>query len=441
MKFLKRRQVRPLSVENTGTFQSFFVHSAASSAIVTVCAVIAVVWSNSTLASGYYSLTRAIVTVVVNGFGLSEPFIFWVNDGLMAIFFFAVGLEIKRQIVVGELSSIKKAILPLVAALGGIIVPAIIYYFLNSGGEFSHGWGIPAATDIVVALGVLALLGNRIPVGLKVFLATLAIADNVGAMTIHALLYSHGLSAVFLVASCCIVLLLLLGNRMNVRSTWFYGVLGVVLWCFVLKSGVHATMAGFVLALTIPARPHITPTNVISEARQIVSKMAADTMAVGCMQDNIRQLGLLCHSVQTPLQKFGYALQPFVLYLILPVFALVNAGILLFRFDATSIFSNPVTIGILIGGIFGKVVGVFSFVWLGVRSRIAELPSHTSMANIFGVSWLCGIGFTMSLFMARLAFGESWIMTNVKIGMFCVSVATGIIGYLLLRLQFTSKQE
>lgn len=438
-KRMKHRRLSPKREAFARTFQRFSTHSEASGIILVVCAVIAVVWNNSILSSGYYSLTRAVLTIVVNGFGLAEPFIFWVNDGLMAIFFLAVGLEIKREIVVGELSSVKKAVLPLAAALGGMIFPAIIYFAFNSRGDFSHGWGIPVATDIAFALGVLALLGNRIPIGLKVFLAALAIADDVGAVAVIALFYSHGLSAAFLMASCGVVLLLLLGNRMNIRSSWFYGILGVVLWCFVLKSGIHATVAGVALAMTIPARSRIPSTTFVSQARHVLGEIDADNIIAGQTQDAVQQLESLCDSVQTPLQQFEHALQPFVSYLILPVFALVNAGILLTGLDITAIFGSSVTLGIMSGLVFGKVVGVFSFVWLAIKLRIAELPSGVGMSNMFGVSWLCGIGFTMSLFIAGLAFGESWIMTNAKIGIFCASVAAGIIGYTLLRQQFTSK--
>jgi NhaA family Na+:H+ antiporter len=289
-----------------------------------------------------------------------------------------------------------------------MIFPALIYASFAASGEFSNGWGIPVATDIAFALGVLALLGQRIPLGLKVFLAALAIADDLGAVAVIAIFYSHGLSVAFLLSSCFVVLLLLLGNRFTIRSSWFYAVLGVVLWCFVLKSGIHATVAGVLLAMTIPVKS-----------------------GGGQSESEIERISLL--------ERWEHTLQPLVSYLILPVFALVNTGILLQGLDIAAVFCNSVTVGIMLGLVVGKVAGVSLFVWLAVKLRIASLPSNVSMTNIFGVSWLCGIGFTMSLFIAGLAFGESWIMNNAKIGIFSASILAGIIGYVVLRLQFTSK--
>ena len=434
-----RPAVRRAPVAIARAFQRFFAHSAASGILLVMFAVAALVWINSGYSASYFALLQAQFSLSFNGAALTEPLLLWVNDGLMAIFFLAVGLEIKREFLVGELSTVKKAVLPLAAALGGMMFPAILYVAFNASSEFARGWGIPTATDIAFALGALALLGSRVPVGLKVFLAALAIADDLGAVLVIALFYSHGLSVYHLVMAGLIMLALLAGNKMNVRSAWFYGLLGVVLWFVVLKSGIHATVAGVVLAMTIPARPKIAAGQFAVDAQNVLTEIDPNTITAGQTQDAVQQLESLCDSVQTPLQQFEHALHPFVSYGILPLFALVNAGIYLKNTDIFAALSNSVTLGIISGLVFGKVIGVFSFTWLSVRLRLAELPAGISMNNIFGVSWLCGIGFTMSLFIAGLAFGDSWIMTNAKLGIFCASLLAGGIGYAVLRQQFTPK--
>ncbi|GAB1430810.1 sodium/proton antiporter NhaA [Ignavibacteria bacterium] len=443
---MPRTKKRPYSVKKTPiiiarAFQSFFSHSASGGIILLLCAIIAIIWINSDLTESYKSLLATNLAFKVNDFEFSEPLVLWINDGLMAIFFLAVGLEIKREFLVGELSSRKKAVLPLAAALGGMIFPALIYAAFNSQTEFHHGWGIPTATDIAFALGALALLGNRVPVGLKVFLAALAIADDLGAVLVIALFYSQGLALFFLAAAAVITLLLLAGNKLNIRSLWFYGILGIILWFLMFKSGIHATVAGVVLAFTIPARPRISAPAFASEAKAVIGEVDAENITTGQTQDAVQQLESLCDSVQTPLQQIEHGLQPFVSYLILPVFSLANAGIYLADTDIFAAYSNTVTLGIMLGLVFGKVIGVFSFTWISVKFGIAELPSGISMRNIFGVSWLCGIGFTMSLFVAGLAFGEHQIITNTKLGIFTASLLAGIIGFLVLLRQFTPQAK
>ncbi len=422
-------------------FQNFFAKYVSGGILLLVFAILALLWVNSEFHASYEHLFQTVITVGTHDFGLSERMIFWINDGLMAVFFLAVGLEIKREFLVGELSTSKKAFLPLFAALGGMIFPALIYATFNAQTEFSHGWGIPTATDIAFALGALALLGKRVPLGLKVFLAALAIADDLGAVVVIALFYSKGLALNYIGATALVFVFLLAGNKSNIRSSWFYGIFGIILWWCMLQSGIHATVAGVALALTIPARPRISMTDFAAQSQAAIIEIDAENIHLDKTQDAIQQLESLCDSAQTPLHKFEHALQPYVSYLILPLFSLANAGIYLRNIDLSVAYTSHITLGVMLGLVFGKVVGVFSFTWISVKIGISELPKGITIRNIFGVSWLCGIGFTMSLFVTGLAFADDVATTNAKIGIFTASLAAGMLGYMILQKQLSSNNS
>ena len=355
----------------------------------------------------------------------------------MVVFFFVVGLEIKREMLVGELSSIRQAALPILAALGGVVVPALIYSALNRGGPGAPGWGIPMATDIAFALGVMALLGERVPLGLKVFLTALAIADDIAAVLVIAVFYTTQILWSSLVAAAIIVGLLVIANRLGIRQPLTYLFLGLLLWLAVLDSGVHATIAGVALAFTIPARTTLRPQEFLENCRAVLNhfEQAADSEK-SVMNDDEQQavieaLENACERVQPPLYRMERALHKWVTFLIMPAFALANAGVIL-RGNLSDTFSQPVTLGVIFGLLFGKPVGITLASWLAVRSGIASLPTGVCWKHVHGASWLGGIGFTMSLFVAGLAFSDERMLTMAKIGIFTASACAGVFGSLLL---------
>jgi NhaA family Na+:H+ antiporter len=349
----------------------------------------------------------------------------------MAVFFFMVGLEIKRELLVGELSSLKKAMLPIVAAIGGMIGPALIYTAFNAGTPAVSGWGIPMATDIAFALGVLALLGDRIPVILKVFLAALAIVDDMGAVLVIAIFYTSELALPALLFGGAIFILLLLANKMNLRSPIVYFVLGVGLWFCFLKSGVHATVAGVLLATTIPVTTKINKRKFLAEAKSAINELE-DDQSTKSENELIHTVAALSEDAQSPLHRFEHALQPYVAFFIMPVFAVANAGVALQSGIISSMFS-PVSLGIIAGLIIGKQTGIVLFTWLAVQAGIAALPDMMSWKMIYGVSWLCAIGFTMALFIAGLAFDDEAALNTAKIAILIASSIAGIVGLVLLR--------
>jgi Na+:H+ antiporter, NhaA family len=377
-------------------FQDFLRIEASAGILLLLCTGVALAWANSPAGSLYFEAARATITVGIGRHVLSEPLLFWINDGLMAVFFLVVGLEIKREILVGELSSPRRAALPLIAAAGGMAVPAAIYLALNAGTERSAGWGIPVATDIAFAIGVLTLLGKRVPLGLKVFLTALAIADDLGAVLVIAIFYGGKLDGTALLVAAAILTLLIGANRTGVRKPLFYGLLGVGLWLAVLRSGVHATVAGVLLAAAIPARP-----------RADVEEAAS------------------------PLRRIEEALHPWVMYSIMPVFAFFNSAVI---FDGSPLraLSHPATLGIVLALVVGKPVGIAASSWLAVRFRLAALPEGVAWRQVVGVGCLGGIGFTMSLFIAGLAF-EGPLLVSAKTGILLASTAAGCVGWLVLR--------
>lgn len=366
--------------------------------LLVLMAVLAIVICNTPLSLYYTHFLQTNVTVSVGTAALSKPVILWINDGLMAIFFLLVGLEIKREMIEGELNTRRKAILPAIAALGGMLLPAIIYSSLNWDNPMAmRGWAIPTATDIAFSLGVISLLGSRVPVALKVFLTAVAILDDLGAIIIIAFFYTSELSLVCIIAALLLIILLILLNRCGVTKFLPYAIVGIVLWVFVLESGVHATLSGVILALTYPIYDRKNP-------------------------------------AISPLRTVEENLHPWITYGILPLFAFANAGIPLSGFSLSILFDH-IPLGIACGLFFGKQIGIFTFCWLAVMLGIGEKPQGASWFALYGVAILCGIGFTMSLFIGTLAFGytdiEHYIM--LRIGVLTGSVISSIVGYFILK--------
>jgi len=377
-------------------FTRFFQLEAASGLLLIAAAVLALIINNSPLSYLYSGLLDVPVAVQVGALNIAKPLLLWINDGLMALFFLLIGLEVKREVVDGHLSKPAQVILPATAAVGGMVVPALIYWFIDRDNPAAvAGWAIPTATDIAFALGVLALLGKRVPVSLKLFLMTLAIIDDLGAIIVIALFYSGTLSSVsLLLAAACLVALVAM-NRLGVVKLGPYMIVGLILWVCVLKSGVHATLAGVALALCIPLRTRNAETS--------------------------------------PLLSLEHALHPWVAYAILPIFAFANAGVSLAGMSADS-FTHPVPMGIAVGLLLGKTVGVFGLTWLAVKLRMAALPEGAGWGQILGVAILCGIGFTMSLFVGSLAFapGSSDYAGMDRMGILTGSFFAAVIGYAVI---------
>lgn len=378
-------------------FKWFFKLEAASGLVLLFAAIIALFISNSNLADLYFSTLNKYLFIGINNFGLKLSVIHWINDALMAIFFFFVTLEIKREFLQGELSNIKQALLPIIAAVGGMLVPALFYVFINFGdSETLKGWAIPSATDIAFSLGVLSLLGKRVPLSLKVFLTALAIIDDLGAIVIIALFYSGNLSIKYLLLMLAAFIILLLINKFNIKKFLPYLIVGLFLWDFTHNSGVHATIAGVLLAMTIPHRK------------------------------KEKDFSLLI--------KIEHAISPYVAFGIMPLFAFANAGVSLDGLTFGSLL-NKVPLGILLGLFVGKQLGVFIFSYVSIKAKIAQMPSDTSWYNFYGVGVLTGIGFTMSLFVGNLAFVENMqYMDGVKIGVLTGSLLSTLFGYFLILL-------
>lgn len=408
---------------------------ASSGVLLMAAAAAALLWANSPFAASYEQILAIPVTVGAGGFEISKPLLLWINDGLMAIFFFVVGLEIKREVLVGELASPAKAALALAAAVGGMIVPALIYFAINSGTEGAAGWGVPMATDIAFALGVLALIGDRVPLALKVFLTALAIVDDIGAVIVIALFYTESVAWGALGAALGVLIVLVAINLAGVRAPLPYMLLGLVLWVLVLKSGVHATIAGVLLAFTIPATRRVDASAFAARARELIETFAAHPGRPGELTstqvDALSELENAAEDVETPLARLEHSLHPWVAYAIMPVFALANAGLRLDG-DLAAAASSPIAIGIALGLFFGKQIGVFGAAWIAVKLGLASLPAGVNWRAIWGASLLAGIGFTMSLFIAGLAFTTPALLAQAKLGIIAGSIAAGIAGWAVL---------
>jgi NhaA family Na+:H+ antiporter len=427
----------PSSHPIIGPLQAFFRAEAAGGILLLVCAVVAFAWANSPFAASYFDVWQTTVTVGAGSFVISKALLLWINDGLMAIFFLLVGLEIKREVLGGELSNPKSAALAVAAAFGGMAIPALAYVLLNAGGPGSAGWGIPMATDIAFALGVLALLGPRVPLALKVFLTALAIVDDLGAVLVIALFYTAEVSTVALMWAGGFLAALVVLNRLGVMKTAVYMILGLGLWLAFLKSGVHATVAGVLLALTIPVHRRLDAPDFLDRARDYLRSFSEDvqpgeTEPTLQQQNAIFALENACEQAETPLARLEHGLHKPVAFLIIPIFALANAGVAVTGGFA-ELFASPVTLGVVLGLVVGKPIGITLCAWIAVKSGLATLPAGATWRQVVGISALCGIGFTMSIFIATLAFpGQAALLDSAKLGILVGSLVSGLIGWVLL---------
>lgn len=431
-------------------FQKFLQLQAAGSLLLLLAAVVALIWANSPWQTTYHTLWHTPLSFGVGTFQFRQSLHFWINDALMAVFFFLVGLEIKRELLVGELASPRQASLPIMGAIGGILVPAVVYTVFNPPGSLlNSGWGIPTVTDIAFAVGALAVLGNRVPLGLKVFLIALAIVDDIGAILIIALFYSQGIQPAFLLAAGGIMLVLFGMNRTGINKPWPYALIGIALWFAILKSGLHPTIAGVLLAFTVPASSKINPLAFYQESIQTLerfrnaglSQQTSVLLTNADYQENVQHLEALCEEVQAPLQKMEHSIHPIVTYGILPLFALANAGVSIQTADLGAAFTSPLTLGILAGLFLGKQLGITLFAWLSVRLKLAELPANVSWRQLHAAAVLGGIGFTMSVFIALLAFQNEEYIAFAKLAILAASSLSGIVGILLLKSTLGSHAE
>ena len=417
--------------------QRFFKIEASGGIILLFSTVVALVWANSPWGHTYHEFWEGNnLTLGIGNFEISKTFHHWINDGLMAIFFFVVGLEIKREMLTGELSSIKKASLPIAAAIGGMVVPALIYVALNRTPGTSGGWGIPMATDIAFSLGVLTLLGKRVPLALKVFLVAFAIVDDLGAVLIIAFFYTAELHVDYLLYGLGLFLVLLVFNRLRIRAVYPYMAVGWVIWYFFLKSGIHPTIAGVLIAFTIPIYRKIKISTFRNRIDCNLQQFQGDEKDKKETLDHhqlaaIDNIGSEMRKVQSPLQHLEHTLHGFVTYLVMPVFALANAGVA-FHGSVTDIFS-ALSLQIEVSLVLGKVLGILLFSFLSVKLGIAVLPKNTKWTNILGLGLLGGMGFTMSLFIANLAFAGPEHLDPAKVGILIGSLISGVAGYFVLK--------
>ncbi len=426
-----------LALRRFRPFQQFARTGTVGSVLLMLGMIVALAWANSPWAESYFGLWHAKVVIGGGGGALEYSLHHWINDGLMAVFFLLVGLEIKRELMVGELSSLRQATLPIVAALGGMLVPAALYVAINLDSDALRGWGTPMATDIAFALGVLQLLGPRCPVGLKVFLTALAIIDDMGAILVIAVFYTETIAVPALLLAGAALAGLAVLHGLRVRQLAPYLLLGVVLWVGVLGSGIHATVAGVLLALSIPVRTRIDAEQFSRLARSLIDEFDGtetgdlQVLTSKGQQEAIHALEGVSEAVQAPLLRLEHMLAPLVAFGILPLFALANAGVSLA--GARAPWSSTAGLGVVLGLLLGKPLGITLFSWLAVRLGWSSLPREVTWRGLHAAAWLGGIGFTMALFIAGLAFEGPPRLDEAKLGILLASVAAGTIGWWLLR--------
>ncbi len=400
------------------------------------CTVVAMVWANSSGSTLYHDFFHVEkLQIQFRSLSLAKPPALWINDALMAVFFFVVGLEIKREVLAGELASVRKAALPLAAAVGGVVVPAILYTFLNFGTSTQRGWGVPMATDIAFALGMLSLLGRRVPAGLKIFLTSLAIADDIAALLVITFFYTETIATDALAMAAVVAVGMFIMGRIRVRIPLAYLLAGMVLWYFVYKSGVHATVAGVIAAAAIPAKARVGPRDFLAVTREAIERFAAaserggsDLDANASQRAAIATIHASSRQVMPMLLRLEALLHPWSAFFIIPVFALANAGVELSG-DLASTLTSPVTVGITVGLVLGKPVGIIAASLLAVRLGFASLPHGVTWRHVIGTGFLGGIGFTMALFIASLAFVESpEALVAAKVGVLLASALAAVIG-------------
>ncbi len=422
-------------------FEEFIHRQTTSGMLLMATAILALVLANSALAGIYSHILHIPISLNIGGWKLEKTLHHWVNDGLMTLFFFVVGLELKREIMVGELADLRKAALPMIAAIGGMLVPALIYMGFNPVGEAARGWGIPMATDIAFAIGALVLLARRVPKSLITFLVALAIVDDLGAVAVIAIFYTETLVYDALWIALALFGLLIIFNRIGIRRISPYAIVAVFLWYFLLKSGIHATIAGVLGAFTVPAIPKYDPQRFSRQVKNLINRFDKSYESGKNIMNNVEmrsvvqtlENGIL--RVEAPLQRLEHAWHLPVAFLVVPIFALFNAGIPLQLDSLGATLSNPVTLGIGVGLIGGKFIGITLSSWLAIKLGIAQLPPEIRFTQIAGVSLLAGIGFTMAIFIAELGFAsQPEYLLMAKTGILVASLLAGISGYIWLRL-------
>jgi len=415
--------------------QRFFRKQVASSVLLLAATVFALFWANSNIAETYHSFWHTKISLDFGEFHISKSLVHWINDGLMALFFFTVGLEIKRELLVGELASPKKALLPVFAALGGMLVPGLIYIAFNLGSSTLDGWGIPMATDIAFALGAVAIFGHKLPVNLRIFLAAFAIADDLGAVLVIAIFYTKEIVWFYVFVCVMLTFCLAIANLLWIRWTLVYAVLGLAIWFFVLGSGIHPTVAGVIVSLFIPARGRYDTDRFLQNVNQIMAKFKCEDQSCGYSillnQEHmhaVHALKLACNDVATPLQRLLHVLHPWVAFTVLPFFALSNTGLNFHGVNFSEVAAHTVSLGIFFGLVFGKPLGVMLFSFIAVKSGMGSLPKDVRWLHILGSAMLGGIGFTMSLFISDLSFSSVAMLNYAKMAILSASVMSAIIG-------------
>ena len=425
---------------------NFISEESIGGVILVLVSIIAIIWANSPWYNSYhYVWNDLILSLKFANVDLTANLHHWINDGLMALFFFVVGLEIKREVMAGELSTRKKAFLPIMAAMGGMIVPAIFYLSFN----YDHpvnadGWGIPMATDIAFALGLLSLLGDRVPIQLKIFLTALAIADDLGAILVIAIFYTEEINFSELINAGVFISILVLANRLRFRSTTFYGVIGLLgVWISFVYSGVHATLAGVLIAFTIPVHTKISKEEYIAKLDRLLLKIKNSSTKKGALHSEheahlIDEVVSLSKEAHTPLQKLEHSLHPLVIYFILPLFALSNAGVHI-EGSIVSMMFHPVSIGIIFGLVLGKFVGIILITKILIKFKWATLPEGVTWNMMYGMALLAGIGFTMSMFISDLAFVDDSMEQIAKVGIMLASLIAAVAGMIVLSVGLKKK--
>jgi NhaA family Na+:H+ antiporter len=426
---------KPLGVRINLLAQEFMRLAASGGIILLVASILAMLWANSPFSDGFFHFWETSLSINLGSFHLSEHLVEWVNDGLMAIFFFVVGLEIKREIQTGELASPRKAALPIMGAIGGMVVPALFYLIFNLGNpETVGGWGVPMATDIAFTLGILTLLGSRAPLSLKVFFTALAIADDIGGILVIALFYSEGITWLYLGIAVAILVLLIGLNLSRVYNKVPYAILGLGLWFAFLESGVHPTLAGVLLAMTIPSRSPADSRTLLAQAVTVmdeVENLQDDDKKELRRLSVVQTLEVILERLQSPAQRLERDLTPLTTFIILPIFALANAGVALRLMTINDLFS-PVSLGIMFGLVVGKPLGISFFSWIALRSGMAELPGDVNFRQLVSSSFLAGVGFTLSLFISGAAFKDPAVLASAKLGVIVASLLAAALGWIFM---------
>ena len=432
---------------------SFLKHRINGGMLLMSVALIAMLIANSPLGDTYQSIWSHPVSFSIGDFnffshnGHPLTLMEFINDALMALFFFSVGLEIKREVMVGELSSIRQALLPIIAAFGGMLFPVLFYYMVAHSGPEAGGLAIPMATDIAFSLGVLSLFGRRVPISLKIFLTAFAVVDDIGGILVIAIFYSSELSTTYLIASALILAILYLGNRMGVMNKMFYIVFGLVMWYFFLQSGIHCTIAGVLIAFMIPAKPRLDVKRYIRRMRKSLdqfpdlSKNGEEIIGLDDEQINeLKSIEAASSRVISPLQSIENSMHGWINYFVMPLFAFANAGVVLS--GGTETFGT-VTLAVLLGLTIGKFIGVYSFTYFAIKSKLVEMPKGMNWRNIAGVSLLGGIGFTVSLFIANLSFGDTapLLLNQAKLGVLLGTLVSGVLGYAILNVVLPKESD